>query len=249
MPGVTFTWSRAAVTGIYEHASAGVDNPNEQLLNTTYAPVVVSYVYTLTSLEGCTNTQTVAVTVNPSIKLNSAINAPGICSGDVFNYTPTSLTAGATFAWSRTTLTGITPYTSSGSGNIGEALTNANPTPTVVAYKYKLSANGCLAKTPEYVYVSVYSVPCKLAVPTQNTVGESRVYPNPNTGAFTVFIATVTNEKAALTITNLVGTKVIEQQIETNTTTDISLDVPAGIYMLSAATATDKYFHKVVVTK
>ncbi len=61
IPGTTFSWSRAAVTGISNSAATGTGNPNELLVNTTKSPVVVTYVYTL-SASGCTNTQTVTLT-------------------------------------------------------------------------------------------------------------------------------------------------------------------------------------------
>ena len=62
--GTTFSWSRAAVTGISNAASSGTGNVNETLLNTTTSPVNVTYVYTLTA-NSCVNTQNVVVTVNP----------------------------------------------------------------------------------------------------------------------------------------------------------------------------------------
>jgi hypothetical protein len=60
--GTTFTWSRAAVSGISNAADNGNGSINETLVNTTASPVNVTYVYTLTA-NGCTNTQNVVVTV------------------------------------------------------------------------------------------------------------------------------------------------------------------------------------------
>jgi len=62
-PGTTFSWSRASVTGISNTGATGSGAISETLVNTTTSPVNVTYVYTLTS-NGCTNTQSVVVTVN-----------------------------------------------------------------------------------------------------------------------------------------------------------------------------------------
>ncbi len=64
-PNITFSWRRDAVTGISNPSATGSGDINETLLNTTGSPVNVTYVYTLATT-GCTNTQNVVVTVNPS---------------------------------------------------------------------------------------------------------------------------------------------------------------------------------------
>ncbi|MBE0677698.1 MAG: hypothetical protein IH592_02925, partial [Bacteroidales bacterium] len=59
--GTTFSWTRATVAGITPVGpTSGNGNPNETLTNTTAAPIIVTYVYTLTA-NGCTNTQNVTV--------------------------------------------------------------------------------------------------------------------------------------------------------------------------------------------
>ncbi len=63
--GTSFTWNRAAVTGISNVAASGSASIAETLVNITTSPVNVTYVYTLIA-NGCTNTQNVVVTVNPS---------------------------------------------------------------------------------------------------------------------------------------------------------------------------------------
>jgi len=62
--GTTYSWSRAAVAGISNAAATGTGNIKETLTNTSASPVNVNYVYTLTA-NTCTNTQTVATTINP----------------------------------------------------------------------------------------------------------------------------------------------------------------------------------------
>jgi hypothetical protein len=85
--GATFSWSRAAITGISNPAASGSGAINETLVNTTTNSVNVTYVYTL-SANGCTNTQNVIVTVVP---------APVVCSINssiVANFNATPILAG-----------------------------------------------------------------------------------------------------------------------------------------------------------
>jgi hypothetical protein len=62
--GTSFTWTRAAVSGISNLASSGSGSISESLSDTTGSSVNVTYVYTLNSPAGCTNTQSLVVSVN-----------------------------------------------------------------------------------------------------------------------------------------------------------------------------------------
>ena len=77
-------------------------NSNEVLVNTSAAPVNVTYVYTVTA-NGCTNPSaySVTLTVRPIPALSSTLTPSALCSGSVFSYVPASLTSGTTFSWSR----------------------------------------------------------------------------------------------------------------------------------------------------
>ncbi len=154
----TFAWNRGALAGISNVAASGLGNPNETLLNTTAAPIDVTYIYTLTS-NGCSNIQNVTVKVNPTPKLNSSLLLPSICSGSTLSYTPTSATPGATFAWTRAAVPGISNAASSGFGNPNEALVNTNTTPVTVAYVYTVSVNGCTNPAVYNVLVDVDPMP------------------------------------------------------------------------------------------
>jgi hypothetical protein len=63
--GTTFSWSRAEVLGITNPAATGTGSISETLVNATNSAIIVTYVYTL-SANGCTNTQYVAVKVQPA---------------------------------------------------------------------------------------------------------------------------------------------------------------------------------------
>ena len=62
--GTTFSWTRAAVGG--NAAKNGTGSISEILVNTGSSPITVTYAYTLLSASGCSNTQNVSVTVNPT---------------------------------------------------------------------------------------------------------------------------------------------------------------------------------------
>jgi gliding motility-associated-like protein len=142
--GTTLAWSRAAVTGISNAAGTGTNAINENLNNTTANPVTVTYVYNMTvTATGCTGTSNVTATVNPAATLTSATSAPAICNNTAFAYTPTSATAGTTYAWSRAAVTGITNAAANGTGAINETLINTTANPITVTYNYVLTANGC----------------------------------------------------------------------------------------------------------
>lgn len=76
---VTFTWTRAAVPGLSNAAitEESIGSISEKLINTTSLPIIVTYVYYLTK-NGCTNTEGVIVTVNPSPSITLG-STPSIC--------------------------------------------------------------------------------------------------------------------------------------------------------------------------
>ena len=140
--GTTFSWNRAIVPGILQPTWLGTNSPNEVLDNTTAAPVAVSYIYTLIA-NGCVNTQTVTVTVNPTPMLSTSVTPPAICDSGLFSYSPASATVGTTFAWSRASISGILNGPMSGTNDPGEYLVNTTANPIAVTYVYTLLANGC----------------------------------------------------------------------------------------------------------
>ena len=86
-----------------------------------------------------------------------------------------------------------------------------------------------------------------------NNVGRANaslnVYPNPNQGEFTLNLSSSVSEEAVVTVTNIVGQKVKEFTIITNKETNVTLDQPAGLYLLTANTTSGKYSAKVTIAK
>lgn len=146
--GDTYTWTRSAPqTGISNPTASGTGVINETLFNTTANPVTVSYSMTTTSVSGCSKTEIINVTVKPISSLNSVVPVSAICSGSIFNFTPTSDASGP-ILWSRASVAGILETATSGStltnASITETLTNSTLTPVTVRYVLTLPAiNGC----------------------------------------------------------------------------------------------------------
>lgn len=141
-PGVVFSWSRAAQTGISTPASSGTGDISEALDNTTVDPVTVTYTDTL-NINGCLTTEMLSVVVNPSPVLTSTLTPTSVCNGATFSYVPTSATTGVTFEWSRDAVTGITEPAATGTYSVSETLSNTTDNPIAVTYTYTLTANGC----------------------------------------------------------------------------------------------------------
>ncbi len=86
---------------------------------------------------------TIVVNVKPIPSLSSDLRPAGICGNSVFHYTPTSISSGATFSWSRAFVPGITNAAASGTGDPAETLVNATYYTLAVTYVYTTYAGGC----------------------------------------------------------------------------------------------------------
>lgn len=148
-PYVSFNWTRAVTTGISNPSASGADNPAEVLVNTTSAPITVSYTYSLITVNGCTNPagpETVRVVVNPVPVLTSLINPPAICSGSKFDYTPTA-TPTSSITWTRSYMPLINNGSGGGANNPSEILVSNSRSAVSVPYVFRATANGCSSET------------------------------------------------------------------------------------------------------
>ena len=143
--GTAFGWTRPIITGISNAASSGSGNPNEVLVNNTSAAVLVPYLFTLTTPSGCVNLQTVIITINAAPALSSSLKVPSICTGTLFNYTPTTNSLLPSFSWSRPIVPGISNAAASGSGLFypNELLVNTSNLPVSVPYTFTTTVNAC----------------------------------------------------------------------------------------------------------
>jgi hypothetical protein len=156
--GSSFSWTRAAISGISEMANSGTGSVNEVLTNSTTVPINVIYQY-IASANGCSSgLQSVLLVVNPSPALNSSLTPPAVCSGALFSYIATSATPGSSFSWSRMAISGISQSSSSGTGNIAEILTNTTTDPISVTYQFTSAASSCSGSV-QNVLVLVHPIP------------------------------------------------------------------------------------------
>lgn len=77
--------------------------------------------------------------------------------------------------------------------------------------------------------------------------GTLNVFPNPNTGSFAIDYAALTDETVQIVITDVMGKVVHQFAITANKTHNVQMNQPPGIYVLSAATATDRKVVRVVI--
>ena len=152
-PGATFAWTRAYQPGVSNLQATGTNNPNETLNNTTYITVDVPYMYVI-SAAGCTNTQSISVSVRPSPILSTS-NTANACTSVPFTYVPISYTPSTSYAWSRASVAGITPATASGTGNITDTMTQTTSGPVTVVYVYTLTVTGTTCSNTQKVTVTV----------------------------------------------------------------------------------------------
>lgn len=88
----------------------------------------------------------------------------------------------------------------------------------------------------------------KVASPTPNVNDlELVIFPNPSFGSFAVKATTSKNDKVTLTISDLMGRKVHETNIQPNTAVDLSIPLAAGIYSIRANNAEKEAYSKLVI--
>jgi hypothetical protein len=79
------------------------------------------------------------------------------------------------------------------------------------------------------------------------TVADLKIFPNPNNGTFTVNLNSPDNHLVNISVTNLLGEKIMELNTLTNKDAEIKLNYAPGVYMVTATDESGKYFAKVVI--
>jgi hypothetical protein len=154
----TFSWTRAAVAG--NVATSGTTGTiNEMLINNTTSDITAVYKIT-TTYETCATTDSILVTVHPTVNISSTLTPGDVCSEDYFIYTISSNVSNSNFTWRRQANANIQqPITNGSSEEIYEQLTIRNSTTAVaVNYIVRAEANGCMS-TQQMVTVIVNPKP------------------------------------------------------------------------------------------
>ena len=140
--------------------------------------------------------------------------------------------------WSSNSDTAVTLINSSSTGHIVVVK------PGLVTLTYKIT-NSCGTDT-KTLTLGVLPVS---GVNNFTNEGFLNIYPNPAAEVISLNLQTAVSQDATVTITNMIGEKVKELTVKTNNATEIRLDQPAGIYFVTAKTATGTYTSKVTIAK
>lgn len=190
---------------------------------------IISY-----TVGGCPATSTVTVVPNNA---GTITGSNIVCIGPTPTYLSDAQSGGiwTSSPVSRATVnstTGVVTGISTGLVTITYTITNACGTFSTTYTVHVYTAAQCLAGiTP--------------VAEGQNT--ELKVFPNPNSGTFTMKLLSDIDEEVHVVISNIVGQKVREFITTTNNIVNIKLEPAAGIYLLSATTSHGKYISKVEV--
>jgi gliding motility-associated-like protein/uncharacterized repeat protein (TIGR01451 family) len=208
VPGTSYNWSRASVSGISNPAVTGqTSNPiTETLTNTTAAPVNVIYLIT-PSANGCPgNTFVYTVTADP-IPVAIANSNTDICIGGTINLNAQTV-AGGTYLW-----TGPNGYSSADQNPIIFSVTELNEG----IYTLVVTTNGCNS-LPSTVTITV--IDCSIDLSLVKTVDNSY----PLIGNDVTFTITATNN-GPYNATGVIVTEVLQSGY-----VFVSASATSGIY-------------------
>jgi gliding motility-associated-like protein len=147
--GATYSWSRAAVTGISNPAVSAQTSGiiTEALVNTAQSPIDVTYLITPLN-NGCSGPVfKYVVTVYPTPTVTSTPTAT-ICDNTTDNYGITFSIPQTVFNWGRAVVPGISNAAVSGqtAGTIREVLFNTTTAPIAVPYTINYQTSNCQAQ-------------------------------------------------------------------------------------------------------
>jgi gliding motility-associated-like protein len=153
--GTTYTWTvttPAGITGASNQATAQT-SISQTLSNSTSNSIVVTYTVTAsfgTAPNVCTDTFTIAVTVNPEPSIADVVQT--ICSGDTFTVTPTNtapnvVPTGTTYTWTVTAPAGITGASNQATAQTSISQTLTNTTLGSLSAIYTVTASAGTAPT------------------------------------------------------------------------------------------------------
>ena len=145
VPGTVYNWTRdntVTVTGTI--GASGTGTISGTLINTTAAPILVTFTITPVA-NGCSGTPINAtVLVNPTPNAVATPSSQTICSGT--SITPIVITGavgGTVYNWVRNNTATVTGIGATGIGNINGILTNTTSAPVTVTFTITPVANGC----------------------------------------------------------------------------------------------------------
>ncbi len=189
--------------------------------------------YLVTSAYGCSSSTIAPINIDPAPDAGSITGSNNINAGT--STTLSNVGATGSGVWSTTnssvstvTGAGLVYGVAPGTDSIVYSVTNSCGT-----------ANAYFSFTVSEVTTGLTNTPAG--------TDKLMVTPNPAKDNFTVMFSTATNEPVIIMIMDITGAKLKTIAGFTNQAIDASLNMPAGIYLLNASTATESKSGKIVI--
>ncbi len=230
--GAHITLTDATATGAWASSNGNATVAAGIVNGVTVGTVNISY--TVTNMCGSV-TVSKTLTVNTAPASNAILGASSLCRDELTHLADS--THGGTW-----TISNDNAYLDA-VGNI------AAITPGLDTVTYTVT-NGCGSITETLVVTINEDSICHPVSVETTTANDATltVFPNPNNGSFTIQLSAAADKQVHYVITNMVGEKIREFVSNTNTPADVSLNVSAGLYFVSAITADgSRYIQKVIV--
>lgn len=116
------------------------------------------------------------------------------------------------------------------------------------------SAESVLIDSSENIYISDYNnyrirwIKNTSAVASINNLSRNiKIYPNPANNHFFVFVTSTIPEDVRISITDVLGNNIANINATTNTPISATIDVPEGLYFISAFTNNNIYKDKIII--
>ncbi len=232
--GLTTSLSNATTGGTWSSStpSVGTISSTGVVAGISAGTTVISYSVT----NSCgTATTTVTVNVGTSLLVAPITGVDSVCPGR----TDTLYCATGGGVWTSLTTT-VAVVSATG------VITGITPGYDTIVYTV---TNSCGTASSKYRIKVRDSADCPLAINpiASNPEPTLQVFPNPNTGTFTVLLSAAETKTTHIVVTNVLGTKVRQTTSTTNAKQTIMLDQPPGIYYVSVTTENERYTAKVLI--
>ena len=240
--GTQITLTDLAPGGVWSTSNPVIATVADGIV-TAIAPGTVDVSYTVAN-GACTLAATRTVNINPVVMPSTTISIGTSDSivhpGQIVTFYANETYGGSapTFRWY---VNGV--FVPSDSSNMFSTTVYGNDTIRCIATSNLACAVGVTDTSNAIVIYGSY-----LAIDDVHAHDQLfAVYPNPNNGSFTFKMSSITSEDAHVVITNVMGQKMKEMPVPVNVETHIALDVPAGIYLITAVSGEHQQTARVVV--
>ena len=225
--GATTTLSDITSGGTWSSANTGVADIDTTGVVTGVAAgtAVISYV-----VSGSTTVFTVTINPLPAVGMNTT-GYNSICVGNTMNLY--SSIVGEWYSMYPAVATVTTD---------GHLVGVTSGVDTVIC----VVSNMCRSDS---AYYPIWILPCANGVNNLGypTITSLTAFPNPSHGSFTLNISSPQKENATIIITNILGEKMKEFIMVTNTDIDVQLNAAPGVYFVTTITSQDKECVKVII--